>query len=112
MYLNCKTYFSFKYGTFSTKALVEAGVEAGASAMALTNINNTWDVWDFVQYCRCRYKAVIVFEVRMVIQWNTLIAAITAAWHGFLFFPAFEQNVPFPSQATETPFLMTHGMAL
>ena len=40
------------YGTFSTKELVQAAVEQGATAMALTNINSTCDVWDFVQYCR------------------------------------------------------------
>ena len=51
MYLNCKTYFSFRYGTFATEELVRAGVEAGATAMALTNINSTCDAWDFVQYC-------------------------------------------------------------
>src|SRR5580692_7215976 len=51
MYL-CKTYFSFKYGTYSTKALVSGGLEAGATALALTNINSTCDTWDFVQYCR------------------------------------------------------------
>src|SRR4051812_2382268 len=51
MYL-CKTYFSFKYGTFSTEEVVKAGVEAGLSSMALTNINSTCDAWDFVQFCR------------------------------------------------------------
>src|SRR5579863_10245230 len=51
MYL-CKTYFSFKYGTYSTKELVSGGIDAGATALALTNINSTCDTWDFVQYCR------------------------------------------------------------
>ena len=51
MYLNCKTWFSFLYGTFQTEELVKTGVEVGATAMALTNINSTCDVWDFVDYC-------------------------------------------------------------
>src|ERR1700754_1876414 len=51
MNLNCKTYFSFRYGTFSTEELVKEGAEAGATSMALTNINNTCDAWDFVQFC-------------------------------------------------------------
>ena len=51
MYLT-KTYFSFKYGTFPTEQLVMAGVEAGATSLALTNINSTCDAWDFVRYCR------------------------------------------------------------
>ena len=52
MYLNCKTYFSFRYGCFATEELVKAAVEAGANTLAITNINATCDVWDFVQYCR------------------------------------------------------------
>ncbi|HZE84060.1 MAG TPA: PHP domain-containing protein, partial [Puia sp.] len=51
MYLNCKTYFSFRYGTFGTEELVKAGAEAGAVTLALTNINNTCDAWDFLRFC-------------------------------------------------------------
>ncbi|OMP78886.1 DNA polymerase III subunit alpha [[Flexibacter] sp. ATCC 35208] len=51
MYLNCKTFFSYRYGTFSTEELVAAGVDACANSMAITNINNTADVWDFIQHC-------------------------------------------------------------
>lgn len=51
MYLNCKTWFSFLYGTFQTEELVKIAVEVGANAIALTNINSTCDVWDFVDYC-------------------------------------------------------------
>lgn len=51
MYLNCKTYFSYRYGTFATEELVKAGVQAGAKALALTNINGTPDTWDFVKFC-------------------------------------------------------------
>ncbi len=65
MYLNCKTYFSFKYGTFSTRELVDAGIAEGVSALALTNINNTCDVWDFVQYCRdAGIKPIVGCELR------------------------------------------------
>lgn len=52
MYINCKTYFSFRYGTFSTKELVKTAVDKGVSSLALTNINSTCDVWDFVKYCQ------------------------------------------------------------
>jgi DNA polymerase-3 subunit alpha len=52
MYLNCKTWFSFLYGTFQTEELVKTAVEVGANAIALTNINSTCDVWDFVDYCK------------------------------------------------------------
>lgn len=52
MYLNCKTYFSFQYGTFGTEELVKAAAALGVTSMALTNINNTCDLWDFVDFCR------------------------------------------------------------
>ena len=52
MYLNCKTYYSFRYGTFSTAALVETAVNNGITTLALTNINCTCDLWDFVKLCR------------------------------------------------------------
>jgi DNA polymerase-3 subunit alpha len=52
MYINCKTYFSFRYGTFSTPELVKTAADKGAAALALTNINSTCDIWDFVKHCR------------------------------------------------------------
>src|SRR3974377_1411896 len=65
MYLNCKTYFSFRYGTFSTAGLVEAAREHGVNALALTNINTTCDVWEFVRLCReAGIKPVPGVEVR------------------------------------------------
>lgn len=51
MYINCKTYFSFRYGTFSTKELVDTAIEKGVTSLALTNINSTCDIWDFIRYC-------------------------------------------------------------
>jgi error-prone DNA polymerase len=65
MYLNCKTYFSFKYGTFSTVELVEKAVENGVTALALTNINSTCDTWEFVKVCReHKIKPLVGVEVR------------------------------------------------
>ena len=76
MYLG-KTYFSFKYGTFSTKELVKAGVEAGATALTLTNINSTCDAWDFVQYCREEgIKPILGVEIR---NGNKLLYILIAA---------------------------------
>ena len=51
MYLNCKTNFSFRYGTFKTEELVAEAESLGVTTMAITNINNTCDVWDFVDHC-------------------------------------------------------------
>ena len=51
MYLNCKTRFSFRYGTYNTEDLVIAAKARGITSLALTNINNTADIWDFVKFC-------------------------------------------------------------
>lgn len=65
MYLNCKTYFSFLYGTYSTKGLVDAAVQQGVTSLALTNINSTCDIWDFVKYCReAGIKPIVGAEIR------------------------------------------------
>jgi DNA polymerase-3 subunit alpha len=52
MYINCKTYYSLRYGTFSTEELIQTAVDRGVTCMALTNINTTADTWDFVKRCR------------------------------------------------------------
>ena len=65
MYLNCKTYFSFRYGTYATEELVKAAADAGAKALAITNINSTCDAWDFVHFCREQnIKPIVGVEVR------------------------------------------------
>lgn len=65
MYLNCKTYFSFLYGTFSTEELVNTAMELGVTSLALTNINSTYDVWDFVKRCQEQeIKPIVGAEVR------------------------------------------------
>src|SRR6266536_4142136 len=65
MYLNCKTYFSFKYGTFSTEELVKTAAENGVHGLALTNINNTCNTWDFVDFCKEQHiKPVAGTEIR------------------------------------------------
>jgi DNA-directed DNA polymerase III PolC len=64
MYWNCKTYYSFCYGTFSTAGLIEAAVEQGITTLALTNINSTYDHWEFVKLCRERnIKPVLGVEI-------------------------------------------------
>lgn len=52
MYLNCKTFYSFCYGTYSTAGLINAAVEHGISSFVLANINCTYDHWEFVKLCR------------------------------------------------------------
>jgi len=89
MYLNCKTYYSFCYGTFSTEGLVNAAVEQGVTSLALTNINSTYDEWMFVKLCREQgIKPVLGVEIRNGNQFLYLLLAKNnegLAWiHGFL----------------------------
>ena len=65
MFLNCKTWFSFHYGTFPTKDLVDSAQSLGIKAMALTNINSTADCWDFVLKCQeANIKPIVGVEIR------------------------------------------------
>ncbi len=65
MYLNCKTQFSFRYGTYKTEDLVLAAKARGIKTLALTNINNTADTWDFVQFCEAQdIKPIAGIEIR------------------------------------------------
>ncbi|HSB94402.1 MAG TPA: DNA polymerase III subunit alpha, partial [Flavitalea sp.] len=76
MYLNCKSYFSFRYGTFSTKELVQEAADVGATTIALTNINNTCDLWDFVRACEeQRLKPVAGVEIRNDEQFMYILLA-------------------------------------
>ena len=49
MYLNCHTYYSFKFGTMSTEQLLHEAKQKGCTQLALTDINNTSAVLDFVR---------------------------------------------------------------
>lgn len=65
MFLNCKTWFSFHYGTYSTQGLVDRAKELDVNTLAITNINSTADCWDFVLKCQeAKIKPIIGTEVR------------------------------------------------
>ncbi|MDG1571175.1 DNA polymerase III subunit alpha [Robiginitalea sp. M366] len=49
MYLNCHTYYSLRYGTFSEVELLELAREQGVRCLALTDINNTSAGLNFVR---------------------------------------------------------------
>ncbi|MEO5908021.1 MAG: PHP domain-containing protein, partial [Ginsengibacter sp.] len=108
MYLNCKTYFSFRYGTFSSKELVKAAVDNGITALALTNINSTCDIWDFVKYCREEgIKPITGAEIRN--EGKLLYILIAANSKGLLWINEFlsqhfQEDKPFPLLALEDPF--------
>lgn len=52
MYLNNHSYYSLRYGTLSVEALVVQAKSFGIIALALTDINNTMGMVDFVRECR------------------------------------------------------------
>lgn len=51
MYLNCHTFFSFKYGTLSPKALFEQARLHKVKKLVLTDINNTSAYIDMLRIC-------------------------------------------------------------
>ncbi|MEN8155593.1 MAG: DNA polymerase III subunit alpha [Bacteroidota bacterium] len=51
MYLNNHSYYSLRYGTMAVETLVEAAAGMGIEALALTDINNSMGMVDFVRAC-------------------------------------------------------------
>jgi len=51
MYLNCHSYYSLRYGTLPIDNLVEMAAANGIDALALTDINTSMGVVDFVKAC-------------------------------------------------------------
>lgn len=54
MYLNNHSYYSLRYGTIEVELLVEQAARLGIGSLALTDINNTMGMVDFVKACRKR----------------------------------------------------------
>ncbi|HNR18829.1 MAG TPA: DNA polymerase III subunit alpha [Bacteroidia bacterium] len=65
MYINCHTYFSFKYGTLAPEDLLRASQANEISTLALTDINNTSGVLDFVRIApKYKIKPVVGVDFR------------------------------------------------
>jgi DNA polymerase III alpha subunit len=108
MYWNCKTYFSFRYGTFATEELVKTAKGNGVTAMALTNINATCDTWDFVKYCRQQgVKPIVGAEIRN--EGKLLYILLATNNKGFCWINEFlsthlQAGKPFPQKTSDHPF--------
>src|SRR5664279_1182795 len=107
MYLNCKTYYSFRFGTMSTEELVTTAVDRDVSTLALTNINSTCDVWEFFKLSQeAGIKPIAGVEVRNEDQLLYILIAANnngLAWiHSFLSEHLMEKR-PFP-EAGAQPF--------
>jgi DNA polymerase-3 subunit alpha len=65
MYLNCHSYYSLRYGTFSEEALLQLAIENNVACIALTDINNTSACMNFVQQAKKRnIKPIIGVDFR------------------------------------------------
>lgn len=108
MYLNCKTFFSFKYGTFSTQELVKTAVDKGVTSLALTNINSTYDAWEFVRLCReQKIKPILGVEIRNGDQFLYLLIAANNkgfAWINRFLSEHLIQKKDFPEPSPNLPF--------
>lgn len=49
MYINCHTYYSLRYGTISEKELIEIAIADQATAVCLTDVNNTSACLNFIR---------------------------------------------------------------
>lgn len=49
LYLNCHTYYSLRYGTFSTRELCKLALHSGVKQFAVTDINNTSACLEFIK---------------------------------------------------------------
>ena len=52
MYLNCHSYYSLRYGTMAPEILIREAANKGIEVLALTDINNSTGMVDFVRLCR------------------------------------------------------------
>lgn len=107
MFLNCKTFFSLRYGTMHAEMLVQKAHELGIGSLALTNINITSDAWEFVDLCRKHdIKPILGLECRNGNDFKYLLLARNQeGWHHINVFLSkhLQSEKPFPDQAPVIP---------
>ena len=65
MFLNCHTYYSLRYGTFSPKELVAQAHKLGLKSLVLTDINSASAAFTFITECKkVGIKPIIGIEFR------------------------------------------------
>lgn len=75
MFFNCHSYYSLRYGTMPVRKLIQEALSVNAEAIALTDINNTTAMPEFVRECRkagIRPAAGIEFRNREGLMYITL----------------------------------------
>ena len=54
MYLNVHSHYSLRYGTMPVERLVQEALSCGVTKMAITDINNSTGVMEFMRECNRR----------------------------------------------------------
>lgn len=76
MYLNCHSYYSLRYGTFSEVSLLDLAMENGIMRLALTDINSTSACLNFIKEAQERnIEAVIGVDIRNGIDQKYIVLA-------------------------------------
>ncbi|MBP7239741.1 MAG: DNA polymerase III subunit alpha, partial [Saprospiraceae bacterium] len=105
MFLNCHTYYSFKYGTLSPEQLAEGASRRGITALALTDINNTSCAVAWIEECRKRdIKPVLGVEFRLDGRYlYTGLAQNAEGWRELceLLTVSSLENIPLPQRPPE-----------
>ncbi|WP_053975472.1 DNA polymerase III subunit alpha [Mangrovimonas xylaniphaga] len=102
MYINCHTYYSLRYGTFSEAELLELAVQNGVQAMALTDINNTSACLNFIRTAKAYHiKPIVGIDFRNGV--SQLFVGLAKNNEGFRELNSFlsqhtHQNKPLPEQ--------------
>lgn len=82
MYLNCHSYYSLRYGTISVEDLVAEASAMEIEALALTDINATTGVFDFISACEAKgIKPIIGIDFR--VEEKGLFIALAQNREGF-----------------------------
>lgn len=105
MYLNCHSYYSLRYGTIPVDDLVVSAAEKGIRMMALTDINVTTGIFDFIKACRKYHiHPVVGLEFRQDNQLRyTGLAKNNEGFHELNKFLTYHnvQKLPLPEMAPE-----------
>ncbi|MFN0048970.1 MAG: DNA polymerase III subunit alpha [Cytophagales bacterium] len=65
MYLNCHSFYSLRYGIMPIEILVQEAKRCAVEFLALTDVNNTTGVFDFVKTCKREgIKPIVGVEIR------------------------------------------------
>lgn len=86
MYLNCHTYFSFKYGTLAPQALFNEARKHGIKKLAVTDINSTAGHIEMLRICqeqRNQYHLELVLGIEFWQDEKLLYLGIAGNNHGY-----------------------------